>query len=185
MKVIICALLVTFLNYPGISQVVEDKKSKKELKEERKEARKLEALEDLQRANDLVRERQWVLETHTLFGRYGDAFPVNPSINFVAVNGDNCVIQLGFEHLIGWNGLGGVTFEGKVKSYKVYEAADGQGISLRAEFFGPGRNLSMFLDVSGVNSDIRLRGNWGSRLRMSGQIVHPDESRVYKGQPVF
>ena len=185
MKGIIHVLLLVFLGYSAMGQETEGKKSKKEEKMERKETRRLEAQENLQKANDLVRERQWVLETHTLFGRYGDSFQVNPTINFVAVEGDNCVIQLGFEHLIGWNGLGGVTFEGKVKSYRVYETTEGKGVSLRAEFFGAGRNLSMFLNVTGVNSDIRLRGNWGGRLRMSGQIVHPDESRVYKGQPVF
>ena len=185
MKAMIYMLLLAFLSFPGMGQETDDGKSKKEQKKERKESRKLEALEDLQKANDLVRERQWVLETHTLFGRFGDSFQVNPTINFVAVDGDNCVIQLGFEHLVGWNGLGGVTFEGKVKSYKIYETGDGKGVSLRAEFFGAGRNLSMFLNVSGVNSDIRLRGNWGGRLRMAGQIVHPEESRVYKGQPVF
>ena len=62
---------------------------------------------------EMVQNRQFVLQSHTLYSRRGQTAFVSPVTNFIAVDGDNAVIQLAFDNASpGFNGLGGITLEG-------------------------------------------------------------------------
>ena len=169
------------------AQTEEPAKSKKELKKEKKAAkkaaRKQAQTEAMIKSNAMVVGQAWVLEATTLQGRQGQMYNLDPTINFVIVDGENGSIQLGFNGIVGWNGVGGVTLDGRIISYEVKEPKkEGQGAKVTARFQGPGVNATLQLTAAGEFGDVVLNGTFSNtRLTFRGKLVHPSESRVYKG----
>lgn len=178
-RVLSYILIIVFLASFGSVTYAQnkDKDSKKERKKER--LRKLKAI------NNLVKVRTWVLEAHTLIDRDGDSFHISDMINFVYVIDSAGTIQLGFDNLVGYNGVGGITLKGEVTKYKVYENNDNNTISVLANLFGSTGYYTMRLYPSVYNSRIEISGNFGGRVTLLGDIVHPEQSKVYEGHETF
>ena len=83
-------------------------------KEEKKAKRAAEYLAAKEVNLAIVESRQWVLESETVQDREGQSYIMNPSLNFAMIDGDQSTIQLDFGALIGWNGVGGITFDGTI-----------------------------------------------------------------------
>ena len=108
-------------------------------------------------------------------------------INFVGIKGDEGALQLGFDGLIGWNGVGGVTIDGKVTKYEVKEGKNNSSPTVSLRFQGRGvgsASINVTLNSSGQAS-ARISGDFGDRITFSGIIKSLDESTVYKGQSLF
>lgn len=156
------------------------KREKKELKQKESQANKKALIE-------LLENKAWVIEAHTVLDRYNNSFQLNPSLNFIGVNGDEGAMQLGFNGLIGWNGVGGITIDGKVTNYEFVEGKEKQGPSLTLRFQGRGMgsaNISISVNTSG-QATARVSGDFGDRITFSGMIVPLENSTVYKGQSLF
>ena len=161
--------------------------AKKLSKSERKEQKQKEAEEQKKIILELLRNKTWVIEAHTVLDRYNNSFQLNPSINFVGVKGDEGAIQLGFNGLIGWNGVGGITIDGKVTKYELNEGKEKQGPTLNIRFQGRGlgsANISVSVNASG-QATARVSGDFGDRITFSGMFVSLENSTVYKGQSLF
>jgi len=167
----------------------QSEKSKKELKQEKKEAKKLARQvaqsEAVLKSNVLITSKFWVLEATTLQGKQGSSvINLDPTLNFVIVEQDKGIIQLGLNGLAGWNGVGGVTLEGDITSYDVKPGkTENQPVRLTARFSGPSVNAMLRLTVSGEYGDVVITGNYSNdRITFRGKLVHPNESTVFVGR---
>jgi len=166
----------------------EEKAKRKAEKAERKAAKKAlrdqERLASIQKSNELIESKYWVLEATRLQLKKGSVQNMNQNLNFVATNDDKGVIQLAFQGIQGWNGIGGITLEGKYSQYNITQPKkEGGGVSLQAiisgaTFSGP---VTMFLNVRSNDVEVRLTGSFGERITFYGVLKHPDESNVFKG----
>lgn len=173
--------LLLLLATLGYGQSKEDKKAEKAAK---KEAKLEEQAIRMEPINELIRNKTWVLEGNQLKADKGRmATNLNPNLNFVSCTGENGTVQLSFNGIAGWNGVGGVTLEGKYDSYKVDEPKKkGQGVTLQANVRGSGGFARMTLLIqSPTQVEVRISGNWGQQITMYGTIFSPDDSRVFKG----
>ncbi len=132
----------------------------------------------------VAESRQWVLESGMVFDQAGQSYIMNPNLNFVMINEEQTTVQLDLDALIGWNGVGGVTFDGKISKYEIKEGKSNQGfkISIRSQGAVQG-NIDLDLSVgSSDNVQCTARGTWGDRLTFTGRFVPLEESKVYKGR---
>lgn len=153
-------------------------------RKEKKERKKLQQEEQKKAIVELLTNKAWVIEAHTVFDRYNQSYQLNPSINFVGVNGDEGALQLGFDGLIGWNGVGGVTIDGNVTKYEIKEGSS-PTVSLRFQGRGVGSaNIQINVNSAG-QATARVNGDFGERITFSGLLKSIEESIVYKGQSLF
>lgn len=183
MRLFVLFTCITFIiGSPAFSQETE-KLSKKE----RKELKKKQRIEQKRALLELLHSKQWVIEAHTVFDRYNQSYQINPSINFVGIKGEEGAMQLGFDGLIGWNGVGGVTIDGSVTLYEVKEGKDNQNPSASIRFQGRGvgsASINISLTSSG-QATAKVSGDFGDRITFSGMIKPLEDSMVYKGQSLF
>ena len=157
-------------------------KSRKELRAEKKaqEIEKRNANRLVQ--EKLVAEKTFVLEAQQVFNKIGDMFSLNSSTNFVYLNGDDAVIQLGFDGLIGWNGVGGITIKGKISRYIVEDENKNKPIYIRMTIQGSEGffDITMWISSNGKGEAevVDIRGN---RIKFTGDIVSLDDTRVFIG----
>ncbi len=181
------ALTICLLAVATLSLAQEEGKSKKELKKEKKEAKKAaraaERVAVVLAANELLINKTWVLEASRLRDRRGsNFFNLDANLNFVTCEIEKGTIQLAFDGLIGWNGVGGVTLEGRYTTYTVKEPKkEGQGATLQATISGTRGVATLFLTVRADEVEAKLSGNWGTQLTFFGKLVHPSQSNAYKG----
>jgi len=181
-NILILFLMLYFAAEKSFAQT-EQKLSRKE----RKELRKKQQQEQKQAILQLLQSKAWVIEAHTVFDRYNQSYQLNPTINFVGVKDEEGALQLGFSNLIGWNGVGGVTIDGKVMRYEVKEGKSKSSPSLILRFQGRGvgsATINVTVNTSGQAS-ARVSGDFGDRITFSGIIKPLSESTVYKGQSLF
>jgi hypothetical protein len=124
----------------------------------------------------------FVLEADMLFDRYGQSFQVQSTINFVLIDEQFGVFQIGNPFHLSRNGVGGVTYEGSVNSYKKSknEKKGTYFISYTLQTTMGSFDISIDILASG-KADATVRGNFGGSIRYSGRIVGLRESRVFKG----
>ena len=113
---IVCLTLITGITGSYNSVFAQDKK---EAKKAKKEAEKVMLVANFYAQDTLLRLQEFILETDYLQGRRGQLVSVNPNINFVKVLDTKGTLQTGSVTGIGYNGMGGVTTEGKISNYKV------------------------------------------------------------------
>lgn len=156
-----------------------ERAEKKMLKEE-EQRRKQELVEEV------VTDQSFVIEAYTLFGRYNNRYEVSPNTNFVKIEGDRVVVQTANNFNFGYNGLGGITINGKILDYKVISKND-KNISVLIQFSDP------VLGHSSLNLNIQGNGfaramvvsNWGGRVTFQGQMVPLEDSRIFQGRTII
>jgi hypothetical protein len=180
-------VFISFILFFSITLLAEAQDEKKLSRKERKELKKQQQAEQKEALLQLLNSKAWVIEAHTVFDRYNNSFQLNPTINFVGVKGDEGAIQLGFNGLIGWNGVGGVTIDGNVTKYEIKEGKDKSSPSVNLRFQGRGvgsASINITVNNSG-QATARVSGDFGDRITFSGNIISLDNSTVYKGQSLF
>jgi hypothetical protein len=189
------ALLLIFLTvciaYTGYAQT-ENPDNKNLTKEEKKAMRKAKKEEDKRKREEALKSfekyaemRAWVVEAHTVFDKQGQSYQMDPSINFVGVSNEETTVQLSFTGLMGWNGVGGVTLEGKIGKYEY--SSDGKSVTITMSAMGSGLGIvDIFLSVTGDgNGRATVSGNWGDRITFQGKFVSLEDSSIYKGTTTY
>ena len=184
MKRIVILIMAAFLVLPAFTQ-----ESKKARKQAQKAARKEQKMKDDAATAAIiqasVQSRKFVLEAQFLADKSGQRVVVDPILNFIAVNEKKCTFQFGNGRDAGYNGLGGVTVEGKLFDFKTYVNKKGfytvkfRVTSSTGTIF-VNMNISPLGDVKAT-----ISGSTSSRLQYSGIIVPLEESRIYKGSRIF
>ncbi len=160
--------------------------AKEERKQEKAEKKAVKFTKDSisnQFYKTLVASQAFVLEANTLYDKSGKSFILNRSTNFVGFEGKNSTIQLAFDQLVGWNGVGGVTLDGTVSTMEVTDNKKGLGFTINVTVMQQvGGVVTMIFRVSADgNARVDMSGSFGERITYQGMIVSLAESTVYKG----
>ena len=184
MKKITIILLSIFLIAPVFAQESK-KEQKKAAKEAKKEEKAKQAAVDAAIMKASLTTQQFVLEADFLANKGGQRIVVQSNLNFIGVDGDKGAFQFGNGQSVGYNGVGGVTVEGKVEDFELKESKNGTfNVNFRiVSSFG---NIFVNMSVSsGGNATANVKGNSSTTLRYSGTIVPLSASRVYKGSRIL
>lgn len=138
---------------------------------------------------NLLKHHYFVFQADRLYGPGGVSYSVSPDVNFFAVVKNKVILQFGFQGLVGWNGVGGLTAEGFLSKYSFR-----QGKSLKRALSvsgnirprGGGGQPYFYLTVNNNgNAYLEVLMIGGGRIRMSGHLVAPSRAAVYKGHSRF
>jgi hypothetical protein len=160
----------------------EEKKAMRKAKKEEEKRKRNEALIEFE---NLAEKREWVIEAHTVYDKQGESYQMNPTINFVGAFKEETTVQLSFNGIMGWNGVGGVTLDGKIGKYEY--SNDGKSLNITMSAMGSGLGIvDIFLTVSGDgNGRATVSGNWGDRITFQGRFISLEKSSVYKGSTTY
>lgn len=138
----------------------------KELRKQRKKDR-LELFElQKQEGSTLLEERDFVLQAERIGGKNSIPINVANQINFIRIDGDDLIVQYGLNAGAGRNGLGGVTYEGKIRRFDTKDLGEGKTYNTRIQFSTPYLN-----GIATVN--IRVRGNQAqASIWSNGQVLN-------------
>lgn len=166
----------------------EQEKTEKQLKKEAKAKEKALRAErdsiEFTFMEEAIQEHYFVVTADRIRNKKGYSQVVDPSTNFVLLQGDKATIQFALGHgFSGPNGLGGITVEGKASNIKIDYTKKGNlrfsmmviGSSISAE-------VSFTLPKNGKHCDATVRSNFNStNLTFSGKI-QPYKKNLYKGR---
>lgn len=151
---------------------------------ERKEIKAQERAERKEKIIAAIKDRQFVIEAYILEDRYGRFFQVSPVTNFVLVDSVEATIQFGLPGRIGgWNGLGGITDQGRVRNIEFPKKMSKYGVSFEMDVQGPAFGSSrVYVDVNEEGLAVmRFSGAFGARFNMRGNFELLEDSNIYKG----
>lgn len=188
-KHMVVLLLVTFMALSIQAQTKEERRvQRKTEKTLKKEERAKALLENKERILASVKERSFVIEANTLYDRYQNRYPVTPTINFVKVDGDQGIVQFGFNNSIGYNGVGGLTFAGRLSGYRIINSKPEGPVTISANLNSPGLlgSATILLSIQNDGSArATVTGSFGSRLTFDGDFYELEESHIYEGTTIL
>jgi hypothetical protein len=167
------------------SQNISKKEARAKAKAEKRAAREAAEAANAAMVQQLIEQRHFVLEATFLANKGGQRFSVSPTLNFIMVEKDQATFQFGEGSRVGYNGVGGVTMDGRVQNYKY--KTDKKGVihldfqiatSMGTIF------VSMMIMPATANADATVSGTGPNKLYYTGNIVAPEKSRVYKGSTI-
>ncbi len=136
-----------------------------------------------------LENRQFVLKADQLRNRYGFVSYVNPTINFIAVEGSEAYVQVASTSGVGLNGLGGVTLKGKITSMDISKPDKNGFYSIMMNTMGNAGHLTISMNVNrtGEMASATVMTNYGGRIEMNGEVVpwNGTGKSIYKGQEVY
>ncbi|KXX72066.1 DUF4251 domain-containing protein [Flammeovirga sp. SJP92] len=166
----------------------EQKALKKEQKKKAKEEKKAqaEAFEKLQHDQALaaIDSQQFVLEANQLYDRRGRTVNVQSNINFIKVQKDVGTLQIGSANLVGWNGVGGITVDGRISDWKVKKDDKNGRTTVSFNIMGSMLVARVIYDLDGTGNycNVRIDGVFSARqLKMRGILVPNNMSSTYEG----
>ncbi len=187
MKNKVLSLVMTFVMVGALSSAYasppQDKKAAREAKKQLKKE-KLEAAFAI--TSNLIENQQFVLEADWLSNQYGNRIPVTPNLNFIRIDTTYVVLQIGSNYGIGYNGVGGVTAEGHLSSWKVHKNEKKLNYSIQANVL---TSIGIFDIYMTVNADGKATANISGlrrgQLNYTGDLVSLDKTHTYKGQTSY
>lgn len=155
-------------------------------KQEQKEAKRDEMVANYQVIDTLLERKNFVLEADFLQNQYGSRISVPQYLNFIRVDSSKVVLQTGSYRNLGYNGVGGVTAEGRLERWNLVKNFKSLSYFLQ---FSVITNIG-FYDVSmTINADnnvrARITGLTPGELIYEGHLQTIDNSAVFKGQNTF
>jgi len=175
MKKIIVLILLTILFNPAYSQETT----------ELKQAKKQEEKEKFQETKRILESKSFVLETDYLQDRRGNRIMVNPTINFIEVNSETGVIQIGSDYRIGPNGVGGVTAKGKITKWELEQNKKKKNFNVTMHVMTSIGSYDVHMSIGyDGKARARLSGMKPITLIFDGEIVPLSESKTYEGSSI-
>ena len=157
-------------------------------KEERKAERRAIFEEQYQQNRETILDRRFAIEANRFADRYGRQVFLSPNTNFVLADGETGVIQLAFNNGPGFNGLGGITLEGRITNFSINPRKNNaSNITGRMTVSGTALGaVDVFFNVNGEgNASFRVSSSYGHRFTLHGFITHLDDSVLYQGLTTF
>lgn len=149
----------------------------------RKEKRNAETEKNFQLTKSMLENKDFVLETDYLQDRYGNRILVNSTINFVAVDSTEAIIQIGSNFRIGPNGVGGVTTKGRITKWELTENQKNKAFTLSMNVMTTIDIYDLFINIGASGrGTATLTGMRSGRLTFDGNFVPWEKSSVFVGQ---
>ncbi len=155
-------------------------------REAKKEARKAAIEKEYQQTARLLENRNFVLEADYLANRYGNRVPVTSNLNFIKVDSSEAVIQIGSPTGLGYNGVGGVTAEGRIGKWEVTQNPKKKSFQVYMNVMTPlgSYDIHFFIGANGY-AQATLGGVTAGKLTYSGYVVPTESSRIYQGYNTY
>jgi hypothetical protein len=171
-----------FMAIPAQEINENSKKTREERRQERQEKQKIQ----FELTKKILENKAFVLEANTLHNRFGSSIPVSSMLNFIEVDSSRAVIQTGNPHRIGFNGLGGITAEGRLTDYEliINEKKKTFRVNLSVSTIIGMYDVQMYIGSSG-NASATLYGLRGRSITYRGDIVPTVSSVIYEGVSRF
>lgn len=174
--------LFLVLGFLGIS-ANSNSQDQKLSRQEKKEVRKSQMIQNFYALDTLLNARNFVLEADFLQNKYGVMIPVTSNLNFIKVNQTEGILQTGSDMSIGYNGVGGVTAEGNITSYKVFKDTKRLRYMIQFSLLTDIGHYDISMTVTSDNhASATITGLWPGRLTWDGHLETIYNSRVFKGQ---
>ena len=185
-NIIVVLLTIVFVSGLGVSHSfgqTDSKEQKKQDKAEKKRIKEEAEMADWNESKALAASKRFVFSANEAFTNDG-SFGLDPKINFLSIIEEKGVFQFALDGvIIGGNGVGGITVEGDIDTYKV--SADNTkkpvrvDLSLRPTSLGTSGiwNVSIIFYSEGYG-EVTLTTNG---IRLKGNIVKPEQARNYQG----
>lgn len=152
-------------------------------RQERKEVRKTQMTANYYILDSLLNAKSFVLEADYLQNRYGERIPVLSDLNFIKVNVSDGVLQTGSSFGMGYNGVGGVTAEGTIGTWKISKDPKKLSYSLQFSLLTQIGHYDIFMTVNADgNASATITGLGPGRLTWDGRLRTLNNARVFKGQ---
>jgi len=170
----------------GQGQVSLSKEEKKALKLEQKKQKETELSMTTAEA---LKSGTFVLKADRIRGRGGYLMNVDPTINFVAVEGKDAYVQVSPSSGYGMNGLGGVTLRGKITSIDIEQGKKHGSYNIVVNTIGHAGNITILMNVNqtGEMASATVNTNWGNRIELNGYLVPwtGTGTKIHKGRETF
>ena len=151
-------------------------------RKERKELKKKQKEEDIKQISKLIESLHFVFEATEIIDRSGKSYNADASINFVAIDSNHLVFQLGSAMLIGINGVGGVTVEGEVTNTKITKTEKNAYYYLVIKVSARSGFYEIQMDISPYGfATVKVTTSNYKKIVYKGNIVSYDNSNIYKG----
>jgi hypothetical protein len=176
--------IATILLVTGIQaqDVKKDSLSRKEIRALKKQKRDAELKIIYDSLSQILENKQFVLEADFLNNFKGRRINVVSSLNFIEVDTSYSVIQIGSNRGIGYNGVGGITAEGRITYWKMEKDDKKKSIQVKMNVMTNIGIYDVFMDISAYgNASAIVSGMRPGRLEYEGRIVSLYESSVFKG----
>ena len=180
MKKISIILLVLFL---GISiQTQAQEKSKKLTRKEKKELKKKQEEKRKEEVIQLIDSKKFIFEAYEIIDKHGNSFPANSDINFIKIDSNKMVIQIGSARSIGINGLGGIALEGTITKFDVSRKKEGSFtyIVMKAELKTGYYDIQLDISPSG-STRVTITSSEYGKIVLVGDINSIQNSRTIQG----
>ena len=177
------AILMFFLIMPGLLLAQENRGESKATKKERE---KTEQAQRFRQARQMILDTAFVVPAETVqFSNGGMMTPVQSTINFLKMDGDEAVIQIGsdFVRSAGLNSLGGITLKGKIQNLKIKEKENKNRLYLRFTLSGLIGTAQISVTLTGSEKAmIDVDGMFSGRaFSMRGPVQAIDETNIFEG----
>ena len=135
----------------------------------------------------IFEQKSFVLEADRVYSKKGRSFQMNSTTNFVKLENGVGVVQLAFNQIVGWNGVGGITLDGNVRNYKINK---GDGTKMPSVQFDMNGTMGWATVRINVNSNGFARaevdaGMSGNRVSFAGPLKPLSESSIFQGTTHF
>jgi hypothetical protein len=180
----ICYLFLSLFLSTGV--VAQNQQTVKETKEEasqrKKEEKKAKIEKLFNQTDSLLEGKRFVLEAQFLKNNSGNRFPVTSNLNFISVDSLTAVLQVGSPQRVGYNGVGGVTVQGRLFNWKLEKDNKRKNFYLTMTIQGniDIYDVSMSIDYEGY-ATATLNGINSGKLTFEGNLVSEDKTSVFKG----
>lgn len=148
----------------------------------RRKARELSDRQAFHAAAEALKDHNWVLMANTLYGPRGGAIPVSDNTNFIQFKDNTVYVQLAFNGISGFNGLGGITVKGAPSQIK--STTDKHG-NITYSFYVNGMALTaqVVVNLSGgsnyANATVYPMMN-SNNLTFSGPLVPTAQAGIFR-----
>lgn len=155
----------------------EKRQAKKELKRQEREAYRLACFE-------LLKEKNFVLRVDRASNAKTGRMVNLPSlVNFVKIDGDDVTVQFGDVSSIGMNGVGGVTYNGKLQKFDTFDRGEGKSAGVMIQYTSIyARNLiTLYIEINGDQVSARFNEN-GTIINLYGQYEPFSGSAIWEAE---
>jgi len=159
------------------------KETKKEASQRKKDEKKAEIDRQYKQTTLLLEGKKFVLEAQFLKNNKGERVNVVSNLNFISIDSLSGVIQLGSNNRFGYNGVGGITVQGRIISWKFEKDDTRKNFYLTMTIQGNVDiyDISMSFDYSGYGT-ATLNGINTGKLTFEGNLLSREETTTFKGQ---
>lgn len=177
--------LAAIRGYSQTEQQLDNKTSQKLTKEQKAEQKRIELEAMAELVDQMIRTQRFVLEADYLSNQTGRRVFVSSTLNFIIIDSSEITIQIASPFGYGGpNGMGGITTDGTISSFKVEKVGKTKSsYAIRLFAMTPTGQYDIFMNVSpDAGANATISGSTYGRLNYHGRLVPINKSRLFKGQ---